>query len=282
MGAGKPPKLVLDKASVDLRYFPTARGSAGAGAGDGLPLVLRLDTLRVSDGIILRRFAGDFQAAGALSGDFTAQLDGGTPLAGQLSPSRYGTSVRVAAQDAGAALAQAGVYPSVRGGALNLVLTPRKAQGSYAGDVTMKGIRVQNANVLAELLNAISVVGLLDQLGGSGILFNNVTGSFILTPLGVDLREGAATGASLGVSMQGIYRFEDEALDMQGVISPIYVINGIGAAISKRGEGVLGFNYRLRGTADAPRVSVNPLSVLLPGFLRNIFKSPKAQLEAPQ
>lgn len=281
-GPGKPPKLVLDRASVDLRYFPTARGSAGGGAGDGLPLALRLDTLRISDDIILRGFQGDFQASGALTGDFTAQLDGGTPLAGQLSPSRYGTRVRVAAQDAGAALAQAGVYPSVRGGALNLVLTPRKAQGSYTGEVTMQGVRVQNANVLAELLNAISVVGLLDQLGGSGILFNNVTGNFILTPDGVDLREGAATGGSLGVSMQGIYQFEGKALDMQGVISPIYVINGIGAAISKRGEGVLGFNYRLRGTADAPRVSVNPLSVLLPGFLRNIFQSPKPKLEAPQ
>ncbi len=283
-GAGQPPKLVLDNASVDLRYFPAARGSAGAGAGagSGLPLILRLDTLRVSDDIILRRFVGDFLAAGALTGDFTAQLAGGTPLQGQLSPSRYGTSVQVAAQDAGAALAQAGVYPSVRGGALNLVLTPRKAQNTYTGAVTMQDIRVQNANVLAELLNAISVVGLLDQLGGSGILFNNVTGNFILTPAGVDLREGVATGGSLGVSMQGIYRFEDKALDMQGVVSPIYVINGIGAAISKRGEGVLGFNYRLRGTATAPRVSVNPLSVLLPGFLRNIFKSPKAKLEAPE
>ncbi len=289
-GAGKPLKLLLDNASVDLRFFPTARGSQGTGAGtgtgtgaeSGLPLILRLDTLRISDDIILRGFAGDFPEAGALTGDFTARLDGGTPLKGQLSPSRYGTRVRVVAQDAGAALVQAGVYPSVRGGALNLVLTPRKAQGTYLGEVTMQGVRVQNANVLAELLNAISVVGLLDQLGGSGILFNNVIGSFILTPQGVDLREGAATGGSLGVSMQGIYRFEGAALDMQGVVSPIYVINGIGAAISKRGEGVLGFNYRLRGTADTPRVSVNPLSVLLPGFLRNIFKPPKAKLEAPQ
>jgi hypothetical protein len=82
--------------------------------------------------------------------------------------------------------------------------------------------------------------------------------------------------------MQGIYQFEGKGLDMQGVISPIYVLNGIGAVISKRGEGVLGFNYRLRGTADAPRVSVNPLSLLLPGFLRNLFKPPKPKLEAPE
>jgi hypothetical protein len=292
-GAGKPPKMVLDQASVDLRFIPAKRGGSagsegsegdegGAGSGSALPLSLQLDRLRISDGITLRDFAGDFQADGGLAGDFTAQLEGGTALQGQLSPSRYGTRVRVQAQDAGAALAQAGVYGSVRGGALNLVLTPRKEEGTYVGAITMRDIRVQNANVLADLLNAISVVGLIDQLGGAGILFNDVTGSFILTPQGVDLREGAATGGSLGVSMQGIYQFEGKGLDMQGVISPIYVLNGIGAVISKRGEGVLGFNYRLRGTADAPRVSVNPLSLLLPGFLRNLFKPPKPKLEAPE
>ncbi len=289
-GAGKPPKLVLDKATVDMRFFPTARGSAGNsagnsagdGAGAGLPVSVRLDKLRLSDGIILTGFQGDFRAAGGLKGNFAAQLAGGTPLQGQLAPSTFGTSVRVTSQNAGAALAQAGVYSAVRGGALDLVLTPRKAAGTYTGEVQMAGVRVQNANVLAELLNAISVVGLLDQLGGAGILFNTVTGKFILTPQGVDLREGAATGGSLGVSMQGIYSFQDKGLDMQGVISPIYLINGIGAAISKPGEGVLGFNYRLRGTADAPQVGVNPLSVLLPGFLRGLFKAPKPRLETPE
>jgi hypothetical protein len=113
-------------------------------------------------------------------------------------------------------------------------------------------------------------------------LFNAVTGRFVLAPAsGIELREGVATGASLGVTMQGTYRFAGQDLAMQGVISPVYLLNGVGAIISQRGEGVLGFTYRLTGPATAPNVRVNPLSVLVPGFLRNMFKSPPAQLQRP-
>jgi hypothetical protein len=63
-------------------------------------------------------------------------------------------------------------------------------------------------------------------------------------------------------------------LQLQGVISPIYLLNGLGAVVSKRGEGLFGFNYALGGTADAPQVSVNPLSILTPGLFREIFRRP--------
>lgn len=281
-GAGRPIALQLASGTVDMRYLPQARGSSGSGAGGvsgAVPLSVRLDRLRVSDGIILTGFQGDFQASGGLKGNFAAQVAGGTPIQGQLTPSTHGTAVRVTAQDAGAALAQAGIYSAARGGALDLRLSPLAARGTYQGQAQISRFRVQNNSVLADMLNNISVVGLLDQLGGSGILFNEASGQFLLTPSGVELREGVATGASLGVTLQGVYRFAGRKVDMQGVISPVYLLNGVGAMISGRGEGVLGFNYTLGGTADAPRVGVNPLSVLLPGFFRNIFKAPPATLQ---
>jgi hypothetical protein len=37
------------------------------------------------------------------------------------------------------------------------------------------------------------------------------------------------------------------------------------------GGGVFAANYRMRGAIDNPDVSVNPLSTLAPGILRNIF-----------
>jgi hypothetical protein len=61
---------------------------------------------------------------------------------------------------------------------------------------------------------------------------------------------------------------------MQGVVSPLYLINGIGALISRRGEGLIGISYRLGGTSAAPLITVNPLSLLTPGFLRDIFRRP--------
>ena len=159
-----------------------------------------------------------------------------------------------------------------RGGALDMTLTPRSQSGHYDGRVTIRDVRVRNASVLAELLNAISVVGLLEQLNGQGLVFNQVEGEFLLTPQLVDLRRGSATGASLGVSMTGVYQSGSRQLAMEGVISPVYLLNGVGAVLTRRGEGVFGFNYRLRGTADALEVAVNPLSILTPGMFRNLFR----------
>jgi hypothetical protein len=64
-------------------------------------------------------------------------------------------------------------------------------------------------------------------------------------------------------------------MDMQGVVSPIYMLNAIGRLVSPRkGEGLVGFNFNIRGSVDKPRVAVNPLSVFTPGLFREIFRRP--------
>jgi len=143
-------------------------------------------------------------------------------------------------------------------------------------------MRVVDAPALAGLLDAVSVVGLIDQLNGPGILFNRVTSDFRLTPGAVEIRNGAATGASMGISLAGVYKTEGDELDLQGTISPVYLLNGIGRIFSKKGEGLFGFNYTMKGPANAPRIRVNPLSVLTPGMFREIFRSDPPTLEDPQ
>jgi len=48
----------------------------------------------------------------------------------------------------------------------------------------------------------------------------------------------------------------------------------VGAVLTRRGEGLIGFNFTLRGRVDDMRVGVNPLSVLTPGMFREIFRRP--------
>ncbi|MDP1576081.1 MAG: hypothetical protein Q8L76_04855, partial [Cypionkella sp.] len=103
---------------------------------------------------------------------------------------------------------------------------------------------------------------------------NNVEAAFLLTPNAIQVHNGSAIGASLGVSMAGVYKSASAELFMQGTISPIYLLNGIGSVLTRRGEGLFGFNYALSGTAADPQVSVNPLSILTPGMFREIFRSP--------
>ncbi|MBX9634465.1 MAG: hypothetical protein K2X44_05730, partial [Magnetospirillum sp.] len=39
----------------------------------------------------------------------------------------------------------------------------------------------------------------------------------------------------------------------------------------EKGGGLVAFNFTMRGPTQEPDVSVNPLSALTPGFLRNLF-----------
>ena len=194
-------------------------------------------------------------------------------------PSKYGSAVRLLSDNAGATLAAANVFSSARNGTLDLALTPRPAAGQYDGLVTLKNIRVRNTSILADLLNAISVIGILEQLQGGGLVFSDAEGEFLLTPGAVELRRGSAIGASLGISMAGVYESGTGQLKMQGVISPIYLLNGIGAVFTRRGEGLFGFNYTLRGTSSDPTIGVNPLSIITPGMFRDIFRSPAPVLK---
>lgn len=277
-GANRPVGLAVTGGSVDLRRMPAQRRPSPGSQGS--PLSLMLDRLQVADGIALTRLRGNFSLAGGFGGDFRADVNGAAAIRGTVAQAARGTAVRIQSEDAGSVLAAAGVFASARGGALDLTLVPRATSGHYDGRAEIADIRVIDANVLAELLNAISVVGILEQMNDTGIVFNTADADFVLTPDAVQVTQAAAIGASLGVSMAGVYRTIDKGLNLQGVISPIYLLNGVGALVSKRGEGLFGFNYALRGTSDVPQVSVNPLSILTPGLFREIFRRPPPVLSS--
>jgi len=280
-GPGRPVELAMTGGRVDMRRMPPASARKGSGVGGG-PLALTLDRLTVADTVALTGFRGSFQMARGMKGEFTARVNGGAAVRGSVAPAPRGTAVRLTSDEAGAVLRDAGVFASAVGGKLSVLLVPRDDKGSYDGQARIQSVRVRGANVLAEMLNAISVVGLLEQLGGKGIVFNEVDGEFLLTPGAVQITRGSAIGASLGVSMAGVYQTGSGKLAMEGVISPIYMLNGIGALLTKRGEGVFGFNFSLRGTSQKPQVDVNPLSILTPGMFREIFRRPPPVLGEPK
>jgi Protein of unknown function len=265
---GQAPDIAVTGGTVDLRRMP----DGGGGAGDGGPIDVRLDALRISDGIRLTDFRGAFDTGAGLNGRFTSGVNGSAEIAATVAPLGEGTAVRIISDNAGAVMAAAGIFDKGRGGSLDLSLVPRGPKGEYNGKATFSRMRVQGAPALAELLSAVSVVGLLEQMNGDGLAFNNGEVTFVLTPNAVEITQGSAVGASLGISFAGLYLSGSGQIDLQGVISPIYLVNGVGQILTRRGEGLFGFNYRLTGTAADPAVSVNPLSVLTPGMFRELFR----------
>ncbi len=276
-GKGRPAAIAVTGGTLDLQK--AAFGKAGTGGGSDAPLTVDLDRLQVTKGIALDRFSGGFDMNNGFRGNFTGLVNGEAPVTGVVAPMEGRAAFRIGSADAGAVMRAAGIFSKGRGGTMDLILNPDGAAGRYRGRVEMRSLRVVNAPVLAELLGAISVVGLLEQLNGSGILFGKVQADFRVVPGTIEVSRGSAVGASMGVSADGIYRTETSEIDMQGTISPIYLLNGIGQIFSRRGEGFFGFNYHLTGPASAIRVSVNPLSILTPGMFREIFRSDPPRAE---
>ncbi|PTV97106.1 AsmA-like protein [Rhodobacter aestuarii] len=268
-GAGRAPDVVVKSGRLDLRALPN--GSGGSGGKGGGKITAQLDRVTVTDGIALTGLAGNFTTRGGFAGDFTARVNGAAAVRGAVIPQAGRAAIRLTAQDGGAVLDAAGIFSKARGGAMDLTLRP-VGDKSYDGALKIADLKVRDAPVLASMLSAASVIGLLEQLNGDGITFNEVTGDFRIAPNGVTVRAGEALGASMGVTMTGVYYPETKAFNMEGVVSPFYIVNAIGQIFARKGEGLFGFTYRLGGTAEAPKISINPLSILTPGMFREIFR----------
>ncbi|MFD2739853.1 AsmA-like C-terminal region-containing protein [Sulfitobacter aestuarii] len=275
-GKGRPVQVALRGGTLDMRRAKF--GKSPTRGPPGPPLLLSLARLQITDKIALTQMQGSFATQGGLDGSFTARLNGGAPVEGRVIPQNGRSAVRLLSPDAGAVLRSAGLAEQVVGGALELTLLPVGSGGAFDGQLAISDVRIRNAPAMAALLNAVSVVGLINELNGDGIYFDEVEADFRLTPAQITLSKASAIGASMGISMDGIYALESGLIDMQGVVSPVYMLNSIGSFLTRKGEGLIGFNYNLGGSAAAPQVSVNPLSALTPGMFREIFRAPPPEL----
>lgn len=268
-GGNRPYAVAIRGGEIDLRH-----AKFGAGGGNSGPVSIALDRLQVTEGIALTRFVGEFTGNGGFAGEFTGRMNGETELSGTVAPQNGRSAVRIRSDDAGGLVRAAGLSDNAVGGNLDLTLLPSGGEGTFDGLLAIRKIRVPDAPAMAALLDAISVVGLLQQLDGGGLSFEEVDARFRLTPDRVIVAESSAVGAGLGISLDGIYTLATQQVDFQGVVSPFYLLNSIGSVLTRRGEGLIGFNFNILGSADDPEVSVNPLSAFTPGMFRELFRRP--------
>lgn len=276
-GKGAPVGVVISGGVLDMRRKPDAGGVTSDG-GQGSPMDVLLDRLQLTDSIQLTGLKGAFDTRRGLAGKFVARVNGKSAIAGTVTPVGDRSSFEIRSKDAGAVLSAAGFLQQGRKGDMVLTLVPVARDGHYDGYLKINNTRIVELPALAALLNAISVVGLLDQLSGPGLLFSDVEARFRLTPKQVILRSGSAVGASMGLSLDGAFDIENKQMDLQGVISPFYALNGVGSILTRKGEGLIGFNYRLTGSTEKPKVRINPLSLFTPGMFREIFRRPPPKI----
>lgn len=252
---------------------------------DALPdftLNAELETVWLADAEPLRTVrATAMQTDGRLS---LAHLQGsfidGSAVKVSLAPDgEIGRIVRVDAADAGEALRAFRVFSDARGGVLQVRarIDDTDPARPLEGRVVVRRFHVVNAPILARLLSILAVGGIRDALTGRGIAFNTFEMPFSFSNGILQLTDGRAFGWSLGMTFAGMVDVDAETVDVAGRLVPFYTVNNVlgrlpllGSVMTggERGAGVFSAAYRVVGPLDDPAVSVNPVSVLFPGFLR--------------
>ncbi len=174
------------------------------------------------------------------------------------------------------------LYDNMLGGELSITgIYDDSVEGEpLSGDVNVKGFRVENAPILTHLLSILALTGILEALEGEGLAFQTLEFPFDLHKGILSLREARASGPSLGFTASGQIFKHTDTINLEGTIVPAYALNSVFGHIplvgslftgGEKGGGVFAANYKLSGDMEDPKVLVNPLSALTPGFLRKVF-----------
>ncbi|MBL3676536.1 MAG: hypothetical protein JKP92_03355 [Alphaproteobacteria bacterium] len=275
--------LTLEGHVVDATTFLSGAPSSEQAAPEDSPLDITLSAQTL--------ITGPGRALGPISLAAAREASGRLSRLGMRAETRPGTleinyskgTLTLTATNAGAALATFG-YAGVTGGTARIEGNADPT-GTVRGNALMEAFTARRAPVLAKLLGAMSLTGLLNALNGKGLAFSRLETDFTWAwrPGGalLSLSDGRSSGNALGLTFGGTHNRATDALDLTGTVVLLSGLSGlvgkipvIGTIVTGGGSGVFAATYTIRGSLAAPEVSVNPLSVLAPGVLRQILFQP--------
>ena len=172
----------------------------------------------------------------------------------------------------------------------NSIVNRKGPLPDYEGTLNLSNVVLTEQPFLTRLFAAGSLDGPLRLLQGQGIALNNVVIPFSARGHSYMIGDGRAAGGAIGGSFTGTFDRDTGKVDISGTLVPIFGLNSVLSAIpvlgdlvtSRKGEGILGLTYQMKGNIAEPTILVNPLSMFTPGILRRIFEfgAPKPPLTA--
>ncbi|MGH7072546.1 MAG: AsmA-like C-terminal region-containing protein [Acetobacteraceae bacterium] len=293
-GQGAPIAIVLEGPLIDLsgRFNRPAPGNSASTpqprkspAEPGLPwsLDVRFGRAMLAHGRSLTGGVLHAQSNGRLitGADLSASLSRGELVSLTLA-AKGGTRVlSITSANAGDLLAALGVTDRIEGGQLSLAADydDTAAAQPLAGTAKISDFRVKNAPGLAKVLQAMTLYGLADAMSGPGLDFSELVAPFQLENDKLSLQGARAFSSSLGLTAEGTIDLAADTAKISGTIVPAYFFNSLLGRIPlfgrlfspEKGGGLFAATYSIEGPLNNPRVGVNPLAALTPGFLRDLF-----------
>ncbi|MCP4923980.1 MAG: AsmA-like C-terminal region-containing protein [bacterium] len=281
----------LDLFSLLQGYEEMAKEDSIEDSLPSLPIhfLISADVLKISGKPIARDLKGSFQ--GTLN-----RLDYGTLEAKNLqdekpflkvtlAPEKDGqkTLLKLKARKAGELLKSLGAE-GIEGGTLVLKATRdnTSAGGDWVGRLFLKNFVATDMPEMIKVLHLASPLGIFEFFSeGTSLRFEEAKVDVRFEKDKIVLAEGRASGSEIGFTMSGTVDLAKERLSVEGSIIPASFFNTLISYIpilgellmGGEGEGIFGISYSIRGPFGDTKASINPLSILTPGFLRKIFGS---------
>jgi hypothetical protein len=281
--------VVLQGSQIDLAPKLTEKGAATAPSPAAAPstpawtLRARFDHAILANGESASNVLANVTGAGGTVRllDVVGATQTGAGFSIKIEPGADKRHLSVEAMDAGGFLRGLDTIRGMQSGHLKVegVFDSLFGLHPLAGTAVIDNVTVRNSPVLGRLLQAITLYGLVDVLRGPGITFSRIVAPFHYDGVDLNLDDAHAANSSLGLTAEGRIGLSTGKLSMNGTIVPAYFFNSIlgqlplvGKLFSpEKGGGVFAARFGLDGSIDDPSISINPVSALTPGFLREIF-----------
>jgi hypothetical protein len=279
--------VTVQGAGFDAAPLLRDSGDTETDALPPLTLTARFDRLWFSTGSPIENASGRLVYDGKSwrEVDIAAALGSKQKLSLRLTSAGAMRHMSFTASDAGSALRALNVAETVNGGRLVLTLARDmardgpKGEAPWRGNQALRDINVVKTPVLARLLSLASLTGIVNALSGKGIDFVRVDVPLTYGNRVARVTNARAVGSELGLTANGEVNLRTDRLRLEGTIVPAYTINSVLGNIpllgdlltGAKGSGVFAATYRMEGPLGAPKVTVNPLAALAPGFLRNLL-----------
>ena len=227
------------------------------------------------------------QASGMLS-------DSGVAVNAEIRAQNGARILHATSNDAGSALRLIGFYPNMRGGTAVLdVNLDGKGHAERTGRLGASQFVILGDPVVNEVLQGQDEV----RKGPRKVVREQIEFDHLDVPFSVGygqvvLGDSTINGPLLGARLNGKIDYNKQTVFLEGTYVPLYGLNSIPNSIpiigeilsgGRAGDGLFGITFLVQGPMGRPQVLVNPLSMLTPGLLRQIWETaPQGQSVIPR
>jgi hypothetical protein len=204
-----------------------------------------------------------------------------TAAKAEILPLGNSRRMTVDVSDFGALLSRLAVTDMIVGGRAKFEgrFDDTKATAPFSGNLKLSPFTIQHAPGALLVARSLSIYGWLNSKDTSRFEVTRFEMPVTFADGVMHIHDGRAGNGALGATLEGPVYLDKGTLDLSGTIVPAFAINTIPGKIPalgkllspEKGGGLLAVKFTLDGRIDKPDFGVSPLTILLPGVLRNLF-----------